>query len=65
MIIIKEYGSRFKVWCGLQGRIEPPSAVVTALDADMDTGVLLLKQNENPQLFRNWISFISGVGRKV
>lgn len=65
MIIIKEYGTRFKVWCGLMGRIDPPVEIVTALNDDMDAGILLLKQNSNPGLFRSWVSFMSGRGRKV
>ncbi len=63
MIIVKEYGSRFKIWCKLGGRLTPTATLVTALDSDLDTGIALVKQHSNPKHYRNLMTFMTGRGR--
>lgn len=59
-------GNRFERWCRKMGRKVPPDAIITALNLGREEGgaVVCAYTHTDPEIYRNYITFIAGKGKK-
>lgn len=57
-------GDKFKKWCKLIGRQEPPDDVVEAMNKSLTEGLLVIKTylSTRPDLWRSYHSYLAGRG---
>lgn len=57
-------GERFKKWCKLMGRQEPPEDVVKAMNQSLTAGLAVIKSYlpTRPDLWRSYHSYLAGRG---